>query len=67
LLQALSPQRLLERGFALVVGADGRVLHSVRALQPGHPLHLELADGRIDAVVQQVHPQPSNDSAQAHG
>jgi exodeoxyribonuclease VII large subunit len=67
LLQALSPQRLLERGFALVVGADGRVLHSVRALQPGAPLHLELADGRIDAVVQQVHPQPSNDSAQAHG
>jgi exodeoxyribonuclease VII large subunit len=67
LLQALSPQRLLERGFALVVGADGRVLHSVRALQPGAPLHLELADGRIDAVVQQVHPQPSNDTAQAHG
>jgi len=54
LLQALSPQRLLERGFALVRGADGRLLRSVRELQPGDPLQLELADGRIDANVRRV-------------
>ena len=67
LLQALSPQRLLERGFALVLGPDGRVLHSVRELQPGHSLQLELADGRIDALVQQLHPHPSRGTPPTHG
>ena len=67
LLQALSPQRLLERGFALVLGPDGRVLHSVRDLQPGHSLHLELADGRIDALVQHLHPHPSRGTPPTHG
>ena len=56
LLQALSPQRLLQRGFALVRDADGRLLRSVSRVQSGEGLQLELADGRIDAVVQTTHP-----------
>jgi exodeoxyribonuclease VII large subunit len=67
LLQALSPQRLLERGFALVLGPGGRVLHSVRGLQPGHELQLELADGRIDAVVQQLHRHSPRGTPQTDG
>ena len=52
LLQALSPQRLLERGFSLVHQADGQLVRSVRQVQSGDALHLMVADGRIDTVVQ---------------
>jgi exodeoxyribonuclease VII large subunit len=55
LLNALSPQRLLQRGFSLVRGSDGRLLRSVQQLQAGDPLQLQLADGRVDSVVVQVH------------
>lgn len=47
LLQALSPQRLLERGFALVRSADGRLVRSVDQVKSQDSLQLELADGRI--------------------
>ena len=52
LLQALSPQRLLERGFSLVHQADGQLVRSVRQVQSGDALQLMVADGRIDTVVQ---------------
>ena len=52
LLQALSPQRLLQRGFALVRRPDGRLLRSVQQVRAGDRLQLELADGRIDAVAE---------------
>ncbi|MFM8259162.1 MAG: exodeoxyribonuclease VII large subunit [Vulcanococcus sp.] len=55
LLAALSPQRLLQRGFALVRGSDGRLLRSVLQVHVGDRLQLELADGRVDSVVAQVH------------
>ena len=54
LLQALSPQRLLERGFALVHRSDGQLLRSVQQVTPGDALQVVLVDGRIDSVVQQV-------------
>ena len=57
LLEALSPQRLLQRGFALVRRSDGRLVRSAQTVQPGDPLQLELADGRIDAVVQASQPR----------
>jgi len=52
LLQALSPQRLLERGFALVHHGDGQLVRSVRQVQAGDALQLRVADGRISTVVQ---------------
>ena len=54
LLAALSPQRLLERGFALVHQSDGQLLRSVHQVKPGEVLHLQLADGKINSVVQNV-------------
>lgn len=54
LLAALSPQRLLERGFALVHQSDGQLLRSVHQVRPGEVLHLQLADGKINSVVQNV-------------
>jgi len=52
LLQALSPQRLLERGFSLVHQADGQLVRSVRQVHSGDVLQLMVADGRINTVVQ---------------
>ena len=54
LLSALSPQRLLERGFALVHQHNGPLLRSVQQVRPGDVLQLQLADGRINSVVQTV-------------
>lgn len=54
LLQALSPQRLLERGFALVHHGDGQLVRSVRQVQAGDALQLRVADGRISTVVQKT-------------
>ena len=54
LLQALSPERLLERGFALVHRSDGQLLRSIQQVKPGDALQVVLVDGKIDSVVQQV-------------
>ena len=54
LLAALSPQRLLERGFALVHQSDGQLLRSVHQVRRGEVLQLQLADGKINSVVQNV-------------
>ena len=51
LLQALSPQRLLERGFSLVHQADGQLVRSVQQVHSGDVLQLMVADGRINTVV----------------
>ena len=58
LLGALSPQRLLERGFALVRGESGQLLRSVGQVQAGDSLQVELADGSIEAQVAAVRPSP---------
>lgn len=55
LLRALSPQRLLQRGFALVRRADGCLLRSAAEVERGTPLQIELADGRIDVTSQASH------------
>jgi exodeoxyribonuclease VII large subunit len=52
LLQAVSPQRLLERGFSLVHHTDGQLVRSVQQVQRGDALQLMVADGRINTVVQ---------------
>ena len=55
LLRALSPDRLLERGFALVRQPDGRLVRSVAQVSVGAALELVLADGRIETAVQKLH------------
>lgn len=52
LLQALSPQHLLARGFSLLRDGDGRLLRSVSQLRPGAAIIAELADGRVALRVQ---------------
>lgn len=51
-LRALSPQRTLDRGYAIAQTDDGSVLRSVAAAVPGSRVRLTLADGRIATIVE---------------
>ena len=51
-LDALSPLRVLDRGYAVPTGPDGHVLKRRREFLPGAPFTLRVADGRVDARVE---------------
>src|SRR5205814_778439 len=53
-LQALSPARTLERGYAIVTAADGRVVREASSLRAGDRIGVRLAEGRVGAVVTEV-------------
>ncbi len=57
LLQALSPQHLLERGFALVRTSTGELVRSAQQVTPGDALSIQLAEGQLEVEVKQSHPQ----------
>lgn len=57
-LQALDPARVLQRGYAWIEDATGRPVPAVAALQPGQTVQAVWADGRADARIERVHPQP---------
>lgn len=50
-LRALDPQHVLERGYAWLTDAQGRVVSSVGTLAPGDALQATLSDGRADLQV----------------
>ncbi len=54
-LAAASPQNALERGYALVSGADGRLVRQADSLHAGERLRLRFARGHADALVESVH------------
>ena len=51
-LDALSPLRVLERGYAVATGPDGRVLKRRAEFAPGAPFSLRVADGSVGARVE---------------
>jgi exodeoxyribonuclease VII large subunit len=51
-LDALSPLRVLERGYAVPTATDGQVLKRRAEFLPGEPFSLRVADGRVDARVE---------------
>jgi exodeoxyribonuclease VII large subunit len=53
-LTALSPVRVLERGFAVVRRTDGTVVRSAGQLTAGDAVDVQLAKGRVGALVQEV-------------
>jgi exodeoxyribonuclease VII large subunit len=51
-LQALSPMSILDRGFAIIWRRDGAdVVSSVKQVQPGEQIQVQVHDGRFGAVV----------------
>ena len=57
--RALDPQRVLERGYALALDANGRAVNTVAKVRPGDRIQLRFADGRIGAVVDRVEESPA--------
>ena len=57
-LSAASPQNALDRGFALVSTADGRLARDAAALHPGDKLRIHLARGETTATVNHPRPHP---------
>ncbi len=57
--RALSPLATLQRGYAVVQDAGGRVVTSVVALDPGGAVSLRLADGSADVTVTGTTPAPA--------
>ena len=50
-LDAMSPLKVLTRGYALVRREDGMVLKSVRQIEPGERIKVSLSDGSLTAAV----------------
>ncbi len=50
-LEALSPLRVLERGYALIYGPEGHLLRTATAVQPGQEIVARVAQGTLRAQV----------------
>lgn len=55
-LHSLSPLAVLDRGYALVLAPDGRLIRSVAQVAPGDPLATRLADGAFSSRVESISP-----------
>lgn len=56
-LQALSPLAVLQRGYAVVRGPDGNILHSVLQVQTGDTVTARVSDGTLSAQVTTISPK----------
>lgn len=63
LIVSLSYQSVLQRGFVIVRGADGRTLRAAASVQAGDRLELEFRDGRVDAEANSVRLDRAGDAA----
>lgn len=65
-LESVSPLATLGRGYAIARDAEGRILRRAEESAPGDPLRIQLAEGRLDARVEEVHPaSPPTDGSQS--
>jgi exodeoxyribonuclease VII large subunit len=53
-LDALSPLKILDRGYSLARGPDGRVLCSHQGLVPGDPITITLRDGDLRTRIEEI-------------
>ena len=53
LLEALSPDRWLQRGLALITGASGEALTAVASVKIGDQLTIRMRDGQVTTRVEQ--------------
>ena len=55
-LELLNPQRTLERGYAMVVDAKGKIVRSPKNLRPRETVTLRLAEGAAEVGIASVQP-----------
>ena len=53
-LDAMSPLRVLARGYAIAEDSQGQAIKSIKSLAPGDAVTVELCDGRADCLVRSV-------------
>ena len=53
-LDAMSPLKVLTRGYAMTQGEDGSLIRSVKDVTPNQPVTVSLADGKFTATVNEV-------------
>lgn len=53
-IEAADPRRILDRGYALAVDADGVVLRGAAGCKPGDKVSVMFADGVLDCIVEGV-------------
>ncbi len=53
-MEALSPLAVLERGYGIIAGEDGKTVRSVSQVKEGDSLTLTLKDGKIRAAAREV-------------
>jgi exodeoxyribonuclease VII large subunit len=56
-LEALNPQSVFQRGYALLRSADGNVVRRAAQLVPGQIIQLEMVDGQAGATINTVAPK----------
>ena len=59
-LAALNPHAVLERGYAIAVGRDGRIVRDVAALKAGDSLSVRLARGTAETEVRELRDSASD-------
>jgi exodeoxyribonuclease VII large subunit len=60
-LDALSPLKVLDRGYSLTRGPDGKVVRSCAALAPGQALTVTLQDGDLKTRIEEIQQRAAND------
>ena len=50
-LDAMSPLKVLSRGYAMAQTQEGTVIRSVRQVEPGQRIRISLTDGKLSATV----------------
>ena len=50
-LEAMSPLKVLTRGYAMLESDEGRVIRSVMQVNPGDLIHIRLNDGEVTATI----------------
>lgn len=59
-IEAADPRRILDRGYALAVDADGVVLRGAAGCKPGDKVSVMFADGVLDCIVKSKDLRPQN-------
>ena len=53
-LDAMSPLKVLTRGYSIVTNQDGSILRSIQQTAPEQTISIAVSDGRINAVVSEI-------------